>query len=410
MIFAATPLFVSEILVRTLGAIVAGGSALLIAALLARKSRFYQAQLEETVARQLPLDGLRGLMAWCVFVHHTDIARQWLKSGTWACDSELVLFAGKGAVLVFFMITGFLFWSKAVAAKGRLSPVSLWLSRLRRLAPLYLLSAVIIFILASNALQAASSPVRWSFLGRLFGLGILDWSRLPGYKLILANGGVQWSLWYEWRFYALLPVAACFACGRRIYILIGLGVLLASFVDLRSDSIFYWLAFLPGVLSVYLVSNVRIRQLLCARTSALVAATWCLSVLAVSRFGGYFWDLIALTPFFCTVAAGNSYFGFLIRPAARLLGTISYSVYLLHGLILLGILKALGNMVSLSNLPWPLYCCLVAGIATSVVLICATTYRWVEHPFLIWRTPWERAKTAPGSRIINAPRPRLVQS
>lgn len=400
----------SDILARTLAVIVAGSSALLMAALLARKSDFYRAQLQTTGARQLPLDGLRGMMAWSVFVHHTDIARQWLKTGTWSCDSGFVLFLGKGAVLVFFMITGFLFWSKAVAAGGRLSPVSLWLSRLRRLAPLYLLGAAIVLVLASGAFEAAPAAVRWPFLGRLFSLGILDWSRLPGYKLILANAGVQWSLWYEWRFYALLPIAAWFACGRRVFMLIGVGVLLASFEALRSDSIIYWLAFLPGVISVYLVSNDRIRRVLRAGTSGLAAVAWCLLVLTFSRFGGYFWDLIALAPFFCTVAAGNSYFGLLIHPAARLLGTISYSVYLLHGIILLAIFKALGNIVSLGALPLPLYCGVVAGVAIALVLICASTYRWVEHPFLVWRTPWERTKSAPDSRIINPPEPRLVQS
>lgn len=400
----------SDILVRTLGAIVAGSSALLTAAVLARKSSFYRAQIDDTVARQLPLDGLRGMMAWCVFVHHTDIARQWLKTGAWSCDSGLVLFVGKGAVLVFFMITGFLFWSKAAAAGGRLAAVPLWLSRLRRLAPLYLLGAAVIFILASGAFEAAPSSVRWPFVGRLFGLGILDWSRLPGYKLILANAGVQWSLWYEWRFYALLPFAAWFACGRRLFLLLGLGVLLASFGDLRSDSIVYCLAFLPGIISVYLISNDRLRRVLCSPASGLAAVAWGVSVLTLSRLGGYFWDLIALTPFFCTVAAGNSYFGLLIHPAARLLGIISYSVYLLHGIILLGILKALGNIVSLAALPLPLYCGLVAGIAISLVLICASTYRWIEHPFLIWRTPWERTKTVPVSRMVNAPQPRLVQS
>lgn len=400
----------NDVFPRTLSAALAGSLAIVTAGVVARKSAFYRAQLQATPGRGLPLDGLRGLMAWSVFIHHTDIARQWLRTGTWSCDSGLILFLGKGAVLVFFMITGFLFWGKAVAAQGRLAPLPLWLGRLRRLAPLYALSAVLILVATAGAWLAAPGPTRSAFLVRLFSLGIVDWSRLPGYKIITANGGVQWSLWYEWRFYLALPLLAWFACSRRrMVILFGLGLVALPLTDITSDTTVYWLAFLPGIAAVYLQRSTALRNALCTPASAGAAVAWCVLVLALSHFGGCGWSLLAVVPLFWTVAAGNSYFGALIHPATRLLGTISYSVYLLHAILLMAILKVLGNVIDLALLPLPAYCCLVAGIGVFLTLVCALTYRWVEHPFLVWRTPWERSKPTLPVRAIQQQEVRLAE-
>src|SRR5438874_929524 len=151
---------VIEVCYRILSAVLGGSFAIVAAGLIGKKCRFYKLALGQTQGRALPLDGLRGLMAWCVFVHHTDIARNWSRTGTWSSDSELVLFLGKGAVMVFFMITGFLFWQKAVETGGTIKPFPFWLKRLKRLAPLYILSAVLVFILVANLWVAAPNAAR----------------------------------------------------------------------------------------------------------------------------------------------------------------------------------------------------------------------------------------------------------
>jgi peptidoglycan/LPS O-acetylase OafA/YrhL len=385
---------VNDVFYRILSAILGGSLAIVAAWFMARKSGFYKSVLTVSSERALPLDGLRGLMAWSVFVHHTDIARQWLRTGTWSCDSDLVLFFGKGAVLVFFMITGFLFWGKAVDSEGNLAPFPFWMKRLRRLAPLYTLSAVLIFIMAANAWLAASGSARLNFAARLFSLGFLDWSRLPGYKLITANAGVQWSLWYEWRFYLALPLLAWLAHGKRIFLLGIIGLFAVPWLDLTSNESIYWIAFLPGMAAVYLVRNPAIRNILTAPASAAIALAWCVGILALSRFGGMRWSLLAVIPVFWTAVAGNGYWGVLVHPAIRFLGTISYSVYLLHGIFLLAVLKTMGRVIDLAALPLPGYCCLVGVTAILLVLICAVTYRYIEHPFLTWRSPRERVAKA----------------
>jgi peptidoglycan/LPS O-acetylase OafA/YrhL len=73
---------------------------------------------------------------------------------------------------------------------------------------------------------------------------------------------------------------------------------------------------------------------------------------------------------------------FLRWPATKFLGTISYSVYLMHGIVLFVVFAAVNQIVSIKTLTpggfWSLTCC--CGLLT--ILVSAFTYRFVEHPFL----------------------------
>jgi peptidoglycan/LPS O-acetylase OafA/YrhL len=90
------------------------------------------------------LDGVRGIAAASVFAGHTETSLNYVRTGLWGYgDYPLDLWATEGAVAVFFMITGFLFWDKAL--KRGIDPRSHLLSRVRRIYPLYILSSLIIF-------------------------------------------------------------------------------------------------------------------------------------------------------------------------------------------------------------------------------------------------------------------------
>ena len=110
---------------------------ILTAAFVARKSAFYRCLLRDTTQRELQLDGLRGFLALGVLVGHCDFAHEWLKTGNWTSDSRLIVFFGQGAVFLFFMITGYLFWGKAIQGMGKVNPVTMWIGRLRQRGPEY---------------------------------------------------------------------------------------------------------------------------------------------------------------------------------------------------------------------------------------------------------------------------------
>jgi peptidoglycan/LPS O-acetylase OafA/YrhL len=78
---------------------------------------------------------------------------------------------------------------------------------------------------------------------------------------------------------------------------------------------------------------------------------------------------------------GNSLFGLLNTRAARFLGTISYSVYLMHGIVLFAVLNISNSVIPVGSLTPVLYWSLILLAAIITVLVSAITYKYVEHPF-----------------------------
>ena len=86
-------------------------------------------------------------------------------------------------------------------------------------------------------------------------------------------------------------------------------------------------------------------------------------------------------PVFIAAAAGNTFWGFLVHPALRCLGAISFSLYLLHGIIFKFVVYLL-KTTSLYHLSPPEYWLLFFAVAVATTILCAATYRWIEFPFL----------------------------
>lgn len=59
------------------------------------------------------IDGLRGYLAFFVFLHHSLVWYFYIKTGSWnVLDSHFYNHLGQTSVVFFFMITGFLFYAK----------------------------------------------------------------------------------------------------------------------------------------------------------------------------------------------------------------------------------------------------------------------------------------------------------
>src|SRR5450432_1799828 len=94
--------------------------------------------------RYVAIDGIRGYLAFGVYVHHFILGWLFLHHGymgppphNW--ENQL----GKTSVAIFFMITAFLFWGRAVA-KRSVDAKSFFISRLFRIYPLYLFVVAVI--------------------------------------------------------------------------------------------------------------------------------------------------------------------------------------------------------------------------------------------------------------------------
>src|ERR1700761_4154599 len=89
------------------------------------------------------LDGLRALAALSVFVSHAGLYSHYLATGRWELVAPVFTVLGQGGVALFFMITGFLFWGRLLRAHGRPDWRILYIGRVFRIGPLYLLAAAI---------------------------------------------------------------------------------------------------------------------------------------------------------------------------------------------------------------------------------------------------------------------------
>ncbi len=162
----------------------------------------------EAQHRVSSLDGLRGILATAVMVHHFAITFVWHNTGTWqVTESRVINNMGAVPVSLFFMITGYLFTQKVI--RGQPKWGSLLSSRLRRIF--------------SNVHRVCSLGCRYQFLpdkGELIPLldnfaALGSWlifmggpiNGFPDSKLI--NASVQWTLMYEALFYLSLPLMYC---------------------------------------------------------------------------------------------------------------------------------------------------------------------------------------------------------
>ena len=332
--------------------------------------------------RYVGIDGIRGYLAFGVFVHHYII--QWffmrhehLASPPLSFENEL----GKGAVAVFFMITAFLFWGRAHAKRG-IEPKSFFTSRLFRIYPLYLAFVLSLFAAVGyqsnwSAAEPASAIAKEFFKWVFFHMTIIN--RDPDKSF----GGVAWTLLYEAWFYLSLPLLAVVVFRKTASWkkALSIGIVAALFL-VNHLQIGVCAAFLGGITAVYWRLDRRRIKVAESRTASLIALA-CLAGVGLFIYDPFNPAGIALlTVFFVAISSGNTLFGLLKMPAARWMGEISYSIYLLHGIVLWVVLA-----IVCPHIPGfhPSYTWLAAtGIVMTpiVVLVSSASYLAIERPFI----------------------------
>lgn len=94
---------------------------LAVASRLAARCTFYKKLIDQEIASERfhSIDGLRGFLALGVLFHHSVITYFYYLKGSWDVPpSRLATFFGQGGVAMFFMVTAFLFWNRALT-EGR---------------------------------------------------------------------------------------------------------------------------------------------------------------------------------------------------------------------------------------------------------------------------------------------------
>ena len=335
------------------------------------------------------IDGLRGFLAFAVFFHHAAIYHTFLVSGSWELTpSRFYNFLGPAGVDVFFMITGYFFWTKMIKEKGKPGWVALYIGRIFRIGPLYLAAVgftlMIVLVheglhLHERAVMVVLRVAKW-----LLSLGLFYPSaQINGYQrpdLLMA--AVTWSLHWEWLFYFSLPLTALLARSRRTHlpaVLVALAVglfLTARHAPVRSTVELATL-FLIGMACASLKSL----NLTLPISDRLASILILLLLPAMFLFSEpYKAGPIVLLGFsFYLVVSGCTVFGLLVCRPARRLGDVSYGIYLLQGLVLAMLFRwSFLRSVALRS---PLYHWILTLIAAIVLILVATAaHVLIERP------------------------------
>ena len=336
-------------------------------------------------ARYSAIDGLRGFSALSVFVFHLVLTHRYIETGIWDVPgSRFYALLGPVGVSLFFMITGFLFWGKMLRAKGRPRWRELYIGRLFRIGPMYLFVVLVMlyivftrtgFQLHESADVVAGSVFQWLALG-----AIDTQPDVNGYRASHVLAGVTWTIWYEWAFYASLVATAVFARGRAhlIFVLGALALCLAGKVFLRVDAMGFAVLFLCGMAVASLLHE-NVKPRMSHNLSSTIALACMVIVFATSSSGYGTLTAMLLTLFFYLVCSGTSVFGLLTMTPARRLGNISYSLYLMQGLVLT-LVFAIDPVRSLAMASPQAYWAIGVVCACVLLLGAALGYALIERP------------------------------
>lgn len=340
--------------------------------------------------KYLSIDGLRGYLAFFVFIGHSAIWYFYLKNGTWKfVNSKLFYASASISVLFFFMITSFLFFLKLHENKTKpIDWLRLYISRCTRLMPLYYFAFffILFFVFILSNFQLNTSPLlllrqilQWLSFNLL---GITNINDYKETTIIIAQ--VVWSLQYEWLFYFLLPLLNLifFRSKSNIPIFIISTVLFIICTVLLKPNVYYFYIFIGGVIAAYAVQKVNIKNP--------NSPFWNVILLALIFFYFLFMKInehqylvsILLFAIFLLIVIGNTLFGLLTTKFSRFLGQISYSIYLLHPILLFITFKFIVPYEFAKKMSPLEYWLLIALITPILISICYLTFKKIEEPLM----------------------------
>jgi len=333
------------------------------------------------------IDGLRGYLALFVFIHHSILYYYFLRDNNWHIpNSRLFNHFGETSVVLFFMITSFLFTSKLLNQNTKMDWISLFTSRILRIYPAFLVLFIIqiILILYLSSFQFSESPLKiFKEIIIWLSFSIIDYLPINGCKdtnLMTAN--VLWTIRYEWVFYFSLPILSQIISRAKpkIWIVLTTGIIMiviAKFIHLQAVFIY---AFVGGVLTALIIKNEFISELTKKSISSFLILV---CIIFVVLWFDTAYDIIPisiLTLAFIGIASGNNLFGILTLKTSKLLGQLSYSIYLLHGIILyftfiLIIRPETASILNITN-----HWLLVAVCSLFTIFLASLCFKWIETP------------------------------
>lgn len=356
--------------------------------------RFFYPTFAEPSEKSLAIDGLRGILVLGVFVAHSAISYRYYQGIPWQLPVEnFYTMIGEGSVLFFFMITGFLFWNMIIRYRGALNPFVFTQHRILRLVPMFLFSYLLIQLVAIYFSEHSLPELLKRSGDYLYHLSRFDGidvniTEIPDKLLI--NASVYWTLEYEWKFYVIILVLA-FLYRTVLRYWVWFPILLLIIVKFFYGQSNIWIVFPFGMLAAsikYALAERNIVPTKGQKTFFNVLALPFLIYLLTDFHDGFnlLWYALGFILFVFIVCEYVDFFGLLNWNATVFLGSISYSVYLLHGIWLYTVLHILQRYLDFTKLGMEGYWLIIAAIGMAMVVSSALTYRYIEEKFYNLRT------------------------
>ena len=374
--------------INPLWAVIAYLLAIITAGLLLRFSPAIERSLSHSgQSRYHSVDGLRGYLAFGVFVHHTAIIWSFLHTGVFELPKEkFYIQIGLASVALFFMITGFLFWGRLIQKGRDFDWLAFAVSRVFRLYPLYLPLLVLVLFsvfhiqgwtLKDEPFEVAGQILAWVLFDRP------DINQFPETGGLIAN--VTWTLSYEVFFYMALPLFGMVFVYRRNWLqvvlcLLGIYTLYQVVGWEHSLKKHILMSFLGGVAAAYWVRRPKLVAWSQTPVAGIIALLTLLLILTLFRKSFALAPLALLTLVFSIIASGHTLFGALTLRSIRWMGEISYSTYLLHGFLLWLMMQRLPLVLPIDNKDPLVFVSLAALCSCLLIVISSLSFLYIEKP------------------------------
>lgn len=330
------------------------------------------------------LDGLRGIAAILVVCAHSWRFRDigFVNDVITQADYSYMGKMGAVGVQLFFCITGFLFFEKIFKNGINQDWRKFYISRIKRLAPLFLFFCfLIIFIgiysaglssIDGKSITSAAKFLSFGFMGTTFEIGSYNSEYVTP---------ILWTLPYEWKFYISIPFLAAMCSNKSSGLSLILIVTILYFSLNLTDHFNIWAFFFSGGLVAYITKKNILKNSIYLTIFFYII----LIIICVSFFRWSFenYGAMRLLTTSCLFFLAMITKPFILRLKGFVyLGEISYGIYLFHILIIYIYSYFLRKWIFNVDINSTTFLLIVLIYSLLACICCTLTFKYIEYPFM----------------------------
>lgn len=353
--------------------------------------RFVDDKDMSTANHNTPMDSLRFFLASFVFISHEIGFFYYFTSGKFTHPYVGISMLSHVGVALFFSITGYLFWNKI--KRGGVNWVSLYKGRFFRIVPLVWFNSLIIILIVC-------------FLsGEMPSMNVLNWfdfinNRRPDFtsykETFMFTAGVFWTLAFEWGFYLALPALSLIAKKSFEFsmLFVFFLVYVSGYITLKIPFNFL-LFFAIGMITSDIAEKITFRKkhVDFIFLFSLMALLFCDDkIYRVDSFTNVLLFLIMLS-----VVKGADLFGLLSIRGFKRLGIASYSIYVMHAVVIMCAFIFFNALGILKQYP----VAIMLPLSLSVLYISLVTYNYIEKRFMLYGRGIKFNESTSADKIMN---------